>query len=1300
MINHLTVRLAWHNDGWNGRICEKPEENTYCVGCSSYPGDAIREQRDLSWEKSVAGQPIAGLDRLPACMYSASAFSEFESELIAEPPAFFKDDTEIARWAIPPSTACTWPYEAMYYKPDIKTAQGRFDYDKRLAYAEEHFDALTNDVSLVFYYANYSNPLSDEESPKYVFVGVSRLKSTGVTQYYPNCSPETIERYKGFVWQRNVTSHYPEQGLRLPYHVYLDEPEKLEQFAVIPEANHLCKYASKQVSDDQAIGLIEQLLQSVLTLKHDLKDKTENWDARIQWLQSIISELWQSRGAYPGMPSVLEFLNVHDAIQPFKQMVLAGKEQEAVQQVQQLLSGTGKGVGEWTVTPQQAKSISRQVLLATNGQLDLLIDVLARCALTRTQIEKIMGERRDEWGITAELNEILDNPYLLSEQFIVGDDEDPISWAMVDRCVIPSPELGSDNLLEKGSEQRVRSLILDQVRRNTPHTFISSTSLVKQLEYRIEVQPEWKRSAISKTHLIADKDFLQEALYLRDEEGETYIYDRLVWEDERLVSDSLKDLLRLTDIRLKSPVTGAFWHNALFQDGSALAENARDEYTKAVEGQQNACARIIVKHLAILDGGAGTGKSTVVSALIKAIQKDGNHRSGIAILAPTGKATDRLRSMLDQQDDMESVQTATIHSLLAKHGWLNKNMSFKRAGGKPIDGVANIIIDESSMIDLNLMASLFRAIDWNAVKRLLLVGDTAQLPPIGIGKAFADLTEYILEHYPEHIASLKDNLRQLNNKAQGKGTGILDLANCFRNNVANHSQESTDNKFEREELLQRVHEGQVSNDLDVEFWSDPEQLSQQIIEKITNDLRAEGNDESAEKVWNNCLKKDINAFQILSPVRAELYGVDHINLECQKFNNKSWLEKGSVNGITMFDKVIQICNRPASRPINAYNFNTRSREKVEIYNGEIGQIVPQYWPKNGWQWKNLAIKDLCGQFANKSHLKIEYFGGGNAPEHNLELGYAISVHKSQGSEFKRVYLVLPKVSPSRQLMELLYTGITRASEHCTIFIQDSVETLLSHIRPERSSLACINTSLFEFGAVPEELLNRSDWYEEGKVHRTLTEHMVRSKSEVIIANMLHQYDLSFEYETPLYGKDGTFHLPDFTVTWKGDTFYWEHLGMPDVPEYKEKWQKKQKWYEDNGFTEQLITTKDDGGNLDSKLIEKAINQKIFGIDEEEQRKTWDEIESLIDCEYTLDFIKHARNSSIELPVWGFDVLSNEEIIGDVEFAWPEYKVALYIDEAQEVSAEYLEGDDWTVFGVTDLPAKKLVKVLNAYVSES
>ena len=121
----------------------------------------------------------------------------------------------------------------------------------------------------------------------------------------------------------------------------------------------------------------------------------------------------------------------------------------------------------------------------------------------------------------------------------------------------------------------------------------------------------------------------------------------------------------------------------------------------------------------------------------------------------------------------QGVHTATIHSLLAQHGWLNPNMSFRRLGGKLINQFSNIIIDESSMIDLTLMAALFRAVDWNVVQRLILVGDPAQLPPIGIGKVFADLIQYIREYSLQNIASLKDNLRQLENRVNGLGTGIL-----------------------------------------------------------------------------------------------------------------------------------------------------------------------------------------------------------------------------------------------------------------------------------------------------------------------------------------------------------------------------------------------------------------------------------------------------------------------------------------------------------------------------------------------
>jgi len=98
------------------------------------------------------------------------------------------------------------------------------------------------------------------------------------------------------------------------------------------------------------------------------------------------------------------------------------------------------------------------------------------------------------------------------------------------------------------------------------------------------------------------------------------------------------------------------------------------------------------------------------------------------------------------------------------------------------------------------------------------------------------------------------------------------------------------------------------------------------------------------------------------------------------------------------------------------------------------------------------------------------------------------------------------------------------------------------------------------------------WYEEGKIHKALTEHMVRSKSEVIIANIFHDRGIPFEYEVPLYASDGTMYLPDFTITFAGEIWYWEHLGMLHDTRYRNHWETKKAWYEKHGFAENLITT--------------------------------------------------------------------------------------------------------------------------------
>ena len=296
--------------------------------------------------------------------------------------------------------------------------------------------------------------------------------------------------------------------------------------------------------------------------------------------------------------------------------------------------------------------------------------------------------------------------------------------------------------------------------------------------------------------------------------------------------------------------------------------------------------------------------------------------------------------------------------------------------------------------------------------------------------------------------------------------------------------------------------------------------------------------------------------------------------------------QGQLEGVTLFDKVIQYRNRSGRDRIWAYNRETGKTEPIDVFNGELGFVKPHAFDKSKFKWDGFWFKHFQVVFSRKGNYWVGYgqdLGrkpNGWAlrrenPEDNLELAYVISVHKAQGSGFERVYFVVPASKTALLSRELFYTGITRASRHCTILIEDDISPLLSMRRSENSHLVGINSSLFSFRPVPDEIQNLKGWYEEGKIHRTLSDLMVRSKSEVIIANMLHDRDIPFRYEVPLYAPDGTFYLPDFTVTWRGEQWYWEHLGKLEDEKYRNHWDTKKAWYE-TIFPGRLVTTEESG----------------------------------------------------------------------------------------------------------------------------
>jgi hypothetical protein len=228
----------------------------------------------------------------------------------------------------------------------------------------------------------------------------------------------------------------------------------------------------------------------------------------------------------------------------------------------------------------------------------------------------------------------------------------------------------------------------------------------------------------------------------------------------------------------------------------------------------------------------------------------------------------------------------------------------------------------------------------------------------------------------------------------------------------------------------------------------------------------------------------------------------------------------------------------------------------------------------------------------------------------MELAYALTVHKAQGSDFDFVFLIIPQEAQTLS-RELIYTGLTRFRKKLILLIEKDINTLRSLRQPDRSDTHLRNTFLFDISIRPEQ---PGRFYPEALIHRTSTGIPVRSKSEVIVADTLTRLGLRYMYEEPLKNPNNPydFRLPDFTVGYEGDIYYWEHLGMLNLPSYREKWERKRRWYREvmkipivgpgaenpDGFpvgTTPIVLTsvdKEDGG-IDAQAIELLARKYIL-----------------------------------------------------------------------------------------------------------
>ena len=417
-----------------------------------------------------------------------------------------------------------------------------------------------------------------------------------------------------------------------------------------------------------------------------------------------------------------------------------------------------------------------------------------------------------------------------------------------------------------------------------------------------------------------------------------------------------------------------------------IASIEKETGTVLDEMQKKAVTEAAGHGLFILTGGPGTGKTTTINAIIRFFEGEG---AELRLAAPTGRAAKRMT-------EATGYEAQTIHRLLELNGMPEDDRStgtvhFERNAQNPLEADV-IIIDEMSMVDIHLMHSLLLAI--TAGTRLILVGDENQLPSVGPGNVLIDII---------HSGCFP----------------VIELTKIFRQ--ASESDIVVNaHKINRGEPVE-IHN--KSRDFFFLKRYDADMIIRVVIALIQDKLPRYVNARPFE-------------IQVLTPMRKGLLGVERLNQMLQRYlNPQDGSKKEKTLGDRLFrqgDKVMQIKNDYQMEWEVRGRYGIPVEKGIGVFNGDTGILreINEFA-------ETAEVEFEDGRFATYSFKQLE----------ELELAYAITIHKSQGSEYPAV--ILPVLSGPQMLLNrnLLYTAVTRARKCVTVV--GSEETFAEMIRNEK-----------------------------------------------------------------------------------------------------------------------------------------------------------------------------------------------------------------------------------------------------------
>jgi ATP-dependent exoDNAse (exonuclease V) alpha subunit len=1229
-LRHLSIRVPWHDAGWTGVICKAPQLNGACA----------KLKRIAAAKNEVAELPLSGKsleeiprEQWPSCIEERATFmAPFEMEPLKHHALAKKNPEKYGHFMDTPQRYPAYsvgvvPFLWMMsdqlkelgdrYELDVdESREPDLGYESGWVHEAQNQTALLDgfaahlrcEESLSFFYAKHV-PFIEETGR--ILIGAGRIRNIGKLTEYKRSG----EGMRGMLWERPVQhSIRPKgrDGFLMPYYEILSMADKdpsldLSLYTAHAPSEHWNEfsYGSELVSHDGAISALLSMEAALSRIETDLGIAT-GWQR--QWLHDELVRLWKVRGPFPGLGAVLRAFGLSRGL--FVAHALQNK--------------AGENADPWPLVDKAFNSPAS--VLTKELQLDFkelsptwknlpkqrrtLLHLLSRFELSVDQAQLLYDDdsrRKQGWIVTD--NELVQNPYRIYE--ISRHDPDGIHLMTVDRGIFPEDTVRLLHPLEPPSrldsavdERRVRAFAIQSLEKaaDQGHTLDFAGALAESIR-ETAVSP---KCPVTADILAAGVSEMAPEVVSIEMGGQV-----------ALQLDRYRAIRELVRKQVLGRVCGsrhtltANWSKLL---AAKFGASKDDEELRAREEKVKALAELAESRFSVLAGPAGAGKTSVLGILCDNPEIK-NH--GILLLAPTGKARVRMQQLAGGA----GTTAQTIAQFLFLHGrYDGKTGRYHMSDYSKATGFGTVIIDEASMLTEDMLGALLDALQ--GIKRLILVGDPAQLPPIGAGRPFVDI---IAKLQPQDYESLFPRV----------APGYAELTIERRQIGADRP----DLRFARwfSTMPPSAGEDDIFCAGDEEFstirfvkWEKPDDFQPKLLEVLADELKLKGIDD--QRGFNHALGavvtekydyfnatrdgvlgsvKEIDAWQILSPLRGMPFGVGDINRQIHERFRAGFMELTTRHW-----------NRPIPKPMGAeriiygdkvINLSNHRRDGKRVYppegaigylaNGEIGIAVGQ--------WKTQKMKGfpkiLKVEFSSQTGYTYDFYGSDFREEGDaaLELAYALTVHKAQGSQFGLVILVLPEGHPILS-RELIYTALTRHKYRIIIMHQGQRSLLKDFSAPHRSETARRRTNILSDCRMVEfPLAKDSLFLQEGLIHRTSKGLAVRSKSELLIAEAFISSGVAFEYEKELT-LGGATRYPDFTIEDEisGRTVYWEHLGMLNKPDYRASWEKKLAWYRANGIhlvdkskagDPMLVTTMDSAeSGLDMAQVKKLIAEVCGG----------------------------------------------------------------------------------------------------------